>query len=412
MLAGAADAAIIPSGIGGFIACKVRAARTRAPGAARIRLRTAPQKSLGEWGGQGMHAHTCVGGAVAPYRACPQALSKRNDEPHRASRPWDKQRDGFVMGEGSGALFCGGRAARRTEAWTWARNQAPGQGAEGSVLTRPVHMVHPCRSSGVLVLEELEHAKARGARIYAEYVGGDFSCDAHHMTEPHPEGKGEEAQRRTAHCPRLVRRLSGAGAARRGPQQCGVGCPAPCAGVVLCIERALKKAGLQASQVNYVNAHATSTQAGDMVRVQGRTPYCMLQHGHATAHVGDVPAGPLTCGCPRLCSPLPCYPQAEYRALAHVFPHEQLRINSTKSMIGHLLGGAGAVEAVATVKAITTGWLHPTINLEEPEPGVDLKRVCAGAAVQHQVDVALSNSFGFGGHNSCVLFKRVEPALA
>lgn len=226
MLAGAADAAIIPSGIAGFIACK--------------------------------------------------ALSKRNEEPERASRPWDKQRDGFVMGEGA----------------------------------------------GVLVLEELEHAKARGARIYAEYAGGAFTCDAHHMTEPHPDGKG----------------------------------------VKLCIERALQTAGIHAHEVNYVNAHATSTLAGDM---------------------------------------------AEYRAINAVFPHEGLRMNSTKSMIGHLLGGAGAVEAVATVKAITTGWLHPSINLENPEEGVDLTRVCAGAAQQHQVDVALSNSFGFGGHNSCIMFRRL-----
>jgi len=225
MLAGASDAAIMPSGIGGFIACK--------------------------------------------------ALSKRNGEPERASRPWDQGRDGFVMGEGAGAL----------------------------------------------VLEDLDHALARGAPILAEYVGGAFTCDAHHMTEPHPDGKG----------------------------------------VILCIERALKASGIQAHEVNYVNAHATSTQAGDM---------------------------------------------AEYRALNTVFPHESLRMNSTKSMIGHLLGGAGAVEAVATVQAIATGWLHPSINLEEPEPGVDLARVCAGVKQQHAVNVALSNSFGFGGHNSCIMFRK------
>eukprot|EP00197_Chlamydomonas_leiostraca_P002919 CAMPEP_0202857398 /NCGR_PEP_ID=MMETSP1391-20130828/351_1 /ASSEMBLY_ACC=CAM_ASM_000867 /TAXON_ID=1034604 /ORGANISM="Chlamydomonas leiostraca, Strain SAG 11-49" /LENGTH=461 /DNA_ID=CAMNT_0049536187 /DNA_START=130 /DNA_END=1515 /DNA_ORIENTATION=- len=228
MLAGAADAAIIPSGIAGFIACK--------------------------------------------------ALSKRNEEPHRASRPWDKDRDGFVMGEGG----------------------------------------------GVLVLEELEHAKARGARIYAEYVGGAVSCDAHHMTEPHPEGKG----------------------------------------VILCLERALAASGIKPEEVTYVNAHATSTQAGDM---------------------------------------------AEYRALGKVFGHSNLRMNSTKSMIGHLLGGAGAVEAVATIKAIQTGLLHPTINVENPEDGVDLTRVCAGSGpIKHHVDVALSNSFGFGGHNSCVMFRQYK----
>lgn len=229
MLAGAADAAIIPSGIGGFIACK--------------------------------------------------ALSKRNDDPASASRPWDKNRDGFVMGEGA----------------------------------------------GVLVLEEYEHAKARGANILAEYVGGAFSCDAHHMTEPHPEGKG----------------------------------------VRLCIENALAAAGIQPHEVNYVNAHATSTLAGDM---------------------------------------------AEYKAINRVFPHESLRMNSTKSMIGHLLGGAGAVEAIATIQAITTGWLHPSINIHDPEDGVDLVRVCAGTKQHHNVNVALSNSFGFGGHNSCVLFRKA-PTL-
>ncbi|GFR42796.1 hypothetical protein Agub_g3761 [Astrephomene gubernaculifera] len=224
MLAGAGDAAIIPSGIGGFIACK--------------------------------------------------ALSKRNDDPAAASRPWDTDRDGFVMGEGG----------------------------------------------AVLVLEEYEHAKARGAHIYAEYVGGAVTCDAHHMTEPQPEGKG----------------------------------------VIMCLERALASSGVAATDVNYVNAHATSTLAGDM---------------------------------------------AEYRALNTVFGHSDLRMNSTKSMIGHLLGGAGAVEAVATIKAIQTGWLHPTINLHSPEPGVDPVRVVAGSKQQHPVKVALSNSFGFGGHNSCIMFR-------
>lgn len=227
MLAGAADAAIIPAGIGGFIACK--------------------------------------------------ALSRRNDEPERASRPWDTGRDGFVMGEGS----------------------------------------------GVLVLEELEHAKARGAHIYAEFVGSAYTCDAHHMTEPNPEGKG----------------------------------------VILCLEKALAQAGLKPEDVSYVNAHATSTMAGDM---------------------------------------------AEYRALRKVFPHEDLRMNSTKSMLGHLLGGAGAVEAVATIKAIQTGWLHPTINLDSPEAGVDPITVVAGQKQQQKVRVALSNSFGFGGHNSCIMFKAFE----
>jgi 3-oxoacyl-[acyl-carrier-protein] synthase II len=228
MLAGSADASVLPSGIGGFIACK--------------------------------------------------ALSRRNDDPAGASRPWDRDRDGFVMGEGA----------------------------------------------GVLVLEDYEHAKARGARIYAEYAGGAFTCDAHHMTEPKPDGGG----------------------------------------VRLCIERALAAAGLKAEDVAYVNAHATSTPAGDM---------------------------------------------AEYRAIRAALPHANLRMNSTKSMIGHLLGGAGAVEAVATVKAIETGWLHPTLNCASPEDGVDLDVICArGGKLRHKVDVALSNSFGFGGHNSAILFRALE----
>jgi 3-oxoacyl-[acyl-carrier-protein] synthase II len=227
MLAGSADASVLPSGIGGFIACK--------------------------------------------------ALSKRNDDPTGASRPWDRDRDGFVMGEGA----------------------------------------------GVLVLEDYEHATKRGAKIYAEYVGGAFTTDAHHMTEPHPDGKG----------------------------------------VKLCIERALAAAGLKPEDVNYVNAHATSTPAGDM---------------------------------------------AEYRAIRAALPHSDLRMNSTKSMIGHLLGGAGAVEAIASIKALETGYLHPTLNCSSPEEGVDLDVICGrGGKVKHDVKVALSNSFGFGGHNSAILFKKV-----
>lgn len=100
--------------------------------------------------------------------------------------------------------------------------------------------------------------------------------------------------------------------------------------------------------------------------------------------------------------------QAEYRAINKVFPHANLRMNSTKSMIGHLLGGAGAVEAVATVQAIRTGKLHPSINITDPEDGVDLTRVCANTAIEHDVDVALSNSFGFGGHNSCIMFRKFK----
>ncbi|XP_024391557.1 3-oxoacyl-[acyl-carrier-protein] synthase II, chloroplastic [Physcomitrium patens] len=224
MLAGGSDAAVLPIGLGGFVACR--------------------------------------------------ALSQRNDDPARASRPWDKDRDGFVMGEGA----------------------------------------------GVLLLEELEHAKARGAEIYAEFLGGSFSCDAYHTTEPHPEG----------------------------------------AGVLLCIDRALSQAGVNRHDVNYVNAHATSTKAGDL---------------------------------------------QEYKALMRSFgQNPELRINSTKSMIGHLLGASGAVEAIATVQAIRTGWVHPTINLDNPENDVDMKVIVGGEKRKLDIKVALSNSFGFGGQNSSILF--------
>lgn len=208
---------------------------------------------------------------LAGFCAC-KALSQRNEAPEKASRPWDKGRDGFVMGEGA----------------------------------------------GVLVLETLEHALARGAPILAEYLGGGVSCDAHHMTEPRPDGQG----------------------------------------VALCVRHALNDAGVPSSAVNYINAHATSTQAGDM---------------------------------------------AEINALKQVFDNpQQIFINATKSMIGHSLGAAGGIEAIATVKAITDGVIHPTINLEDPEP--DLGFRVSGQAEQLNVNVAISNSFGFGGHNATVVF--------
>ncbi|KAK9131488.1 hypothetical protein Sjap_011975 [Stephania japonica] len=224
MLCGGSDAAIIPIGLGGFVACR--------------------------------------------------ALSQRNSDPTKASRPWDISRDGFVMGEGA----------------------------------------------GVLLLEELEHAKKRGAKIYAEFLGGSITSDAYHMTEPHPEGTG----------------------------------------VVLCIEKALAQSGVSREDVNYINAHATSTQAGDI---------------------------------------------KEYQALIRCFgQNPELKVNSTKSMIGHLLGAAGAVEAVATVQAIRTGWVHPNVNLENPEEGVDMNVLVGPRKEKLDIKVALSNSFGFGGHNSCILF--------
>jgi len=198
-----------------------------------------------------------------------KALSQRNENPKQASRPWDRGRDGFVLGEGA----------------------------------------------GVLVLESLEHARARGVPILAEYLGGAFTCDAHHMTEPHPEGKG----------------------------------------VVLCLRRALADAHVEVSEVNYINAHATSTLVGD---------------------------------------------KAELVALLQVFTEDPSRIaiNATKSMTGHSLGAAGGLEAIATVKAIMEGVIHPTINLEDPEP--DLKFFAPRKGVEWPVRVAISNSFGFGGHNA------------
>ncbi|PSS20760.1 3-oxoacyl-[acyl-carrier-protein] synthase [Actinidia chinensis var. chinensis] len=169
-------------------------------------------------------------------------------------------------------------------------------------------------------LEDLEHVKKRGANIYAEFLGGSFTCDAYHMTEPYPEG----------------------------------------AGVVLCIEKALAQSGVPREDVNYINAHATSTPSGDL---------------------------------------------KEYEALIRCFGHNpELRVNSTKSMIGHLLGGAGAVEAVATVQAIRTGWVHPNINLEHPEECVDMNVLVGPKKERLDIKVALSNSFGFGGHNSSILF--------
>ncbi len=208
-----------------------------------------------------------------------RAISTRNDEPTKASRPWDKARDGFVMGEGC----------------------------------------------GVLVLEELEHALARGATIYAEYMGGYVNCDAYHTTDPREDGSL----------------------------------------VADCIEKAIMDAGLQKTDINYINAHATSTILGDL---------------------------------------------CEVRAVKKVFgPHMQdIKMNATKSMIGHCLGAAGGMEAIATVKAIETGKLHPTINLDDPEQEVaDIDTVRYKAKDFH-VKAALSTSFGFGGHNSGIIISRYQ----
>jgi 3-oxoacyl-[acyl-carrier-protein] synthase II len=211
---------------------------------------------------------------LAGFVAC-KALSERNDAPAQASRPWDKHRDGFVMGEGA----------------------------------------------GVLLLESLDHALERGAPIFAEYLGGGISCDAHHMTNPRSDGLG----------------------------------------ISLCVENAIKDAGVAKESINYINAHATSTQAGDM---------------------------------------------SEIHALRLIFGDllKQLKINATKSMIGHCLGAAGGIEAIATIMAIMSGKLHPTINYDHPEEWMEGIDVVAHQAQFHAIEVALSNSFGFGGHNSSLLF--------
>ncbi|CAN4127199.1 unnamed protein product [Withania somnifera] len=216
---------------------------------------------------------TGVGGFIA----C-RALSQRNDEHEKASRPWDTNRDGFVIGEGS----------------------------------------------GVLIMESLEHAMKRGAPIIAEYLGGAVTCDAHHMTDPRADGLG----------------------------------------VSSCILKSLVDAGVSPEEVNYINAHATSTLAGDL---------------------------------------------AEVNAIMKVFKDtSEIKMNGTKSMIGHGLGAAGGIEAIATIKAITTGWLHPTINQYDLEPQVTIDTV-PNVKKQHEVNVGISNSFGFGGHNSVVVFAPYKP---
>jgi 3-oxoacyl-[acyl-carrier-protein] synthase II len=205
-----------------------------------------------------------------------KALSTRNDDPQRASRPFDLNRDGFVMGEGG----------------------------------------------AILLLEELEHAKARGAKIYAEIVGAGFTADAYHITAPVPDGQG----------------------ASKAMQQ------------------AIKEAGITLRDVNYINAHGTSTPANDSM---------------------------------------------ETMAIKNVFGDYayQLPISSTKSMTGHLLGGSGAIEAVATILTVKNDKIHPTINYETPDPECDLDYV-PNKARDLQVNYALSNSFGFGGHNVTLAFKK------
>ena len=207
-----------------------------------------------------------------------KALSTRNDDPEKASRPWDVDRDGFVLGDGS----------------------------------------------GILVLEEYEHAKARGAKIYAELVGFGMSGDAYHMTATAEDGSGA--------------RLS--------------------------MENAIRDAGIEASQIGYINAHGTSTHIGDLSELRA-----------VKAIFGDAPAN--TC------------------------------MSSTKSMTGHLLGAAGAIEAVITVMALHDQMCPPTINLENPDPEVGDFNLVPNVAQKHDFDYALTNSFGFGGTNGSLIFKRI-----
>ena len=214
--------------------------------------------------------------AMAGFSAM-RALSTRNDEPERASRPWDKNRDGFIMAEGA----------------------------------------------GVLVLEEYEHAIARGAKIYAEVAGYGMSGDAYHITAPAPNGEGG----------------------------------------MRAMESALKDAGLNPSDVDYVNAHGTSTGLGD--------------------------AG-------------------ELAAVQTLFAGMPVSMSSTKSMTGHLLGAAGAVEAIFCVLAIRDGIVPPTINLDDPEDAVGDFDLVPHKAKERKVDVAISNSFGFGGTNASVVLKKVK----
>ncbi len=207
------------------------------------------------------------------------ALSTRNDDPATASRPFDKNRDGFVVGEGSAAL----------------------------------------------ILEEYEHAKARGAKIYCEFAGGGMSADAYHMTAPHPEG----------------------------------------AGALKSMRDALDDAGITPADVDYINVHGTSTPLGDI---------------------------------------------AEIKAVKQLFGESvyDVNISSTKSMTGHLLGAAAAIEALACIFAIEKGVVPPTINVEELDPEIDSKlNLTLGVAQHREVRTAMSNTFGFGGHNSTVIFRKL-----
>lgn len=216
---------------------------------------------------------------IGGFNAC-HALSTNNESPESASRPFDATRDGFVLGEGAGAL----------------------------------------------ILEEYEHAKARGAKIYAEVVGGGMSADAYHMTAPHPEGLG----------------------------------------ATNVMKNALEDAGLTIDDISYINVHGTSTPLGDV---------------------------------------------AELTAIQKVFGEKayDLNISSTKSMTGHLLGAAGAIEAIATIMAVKDGFVPPTINHEHQDENIDSKlNLTLNKGQEREVAVAMTNTFGFGGHNASVIVKKYQ----
>ncbi|MBN1212108.1 MAG: beta-ketoacyl-ACP synthase II [candidate division Zixibacteria bacterium] len=207
-----------------------------------------------------------------------KAMSVKNDPPHKASRPFDKGRDGFVMGEGS----------------------------------------------GMLILEELEHARRRGARIYGEIIGAGMTADAYHVTASHPEGLG----------------------------------------AIRSMQMALRDAGINADKIDYINTHGTATEVGDI---------------------------------------------SETKAIKSVLGAHAYKIpcNSTKSIVGHTLGAAGAIEMVVTLKSMEHGVVHPTINLDEPDPECDLDYV-PHEARDNEINYAISNSFGFGGHNVTLMVKKVD----
>ena len=226
----------------------------------------------------GSEAAVCIAG-VGGFNAL-KGLSERNDSPETASRPYDKDRDGFVLGEGAGAL----------------------------------------------ILEEYEHAKKRGAKIYGEIIGGGMSADAYHITAPHPEGLG----------------------------------------IIKVMQYALEEAGIKPEEVDYINTHGTSTPLGDLGEIKG---------------IQKV------------------FGESAYN----------MNISSTKSMTGHLLGAAGAVEAIACLLALTEGIIPPTINHFTDDDGLDPKlNMTFNKAQKREVKVALSNTFGFGGHNCSVIIKKVE----